>query len=228
MSKIKVRNNIEIERNPVERYLMKVADFFRENRKVALYSLVGILILGILLIASSVFIELRSEKQQVVYEKIMDHYYKNSSDKKAIEKTIADLKDLADSSYIGFTSKMPYYIMGNLQFELKDYDQARVNLLKFADKSSSDIFIPLALIKAALASEEAGKIDEALKSLLELEKMYPEGMVSDQILYNIGRVYVRKGDFARGKTYFSKVMALYPQSAIAGKAKQRLILAEKK
>lgn len=228
MAKIKVRNNIDIERNPVERILMKITDFLKENRKVALYSLVGIFAGAVILIAASVLVEIRSTKQQVRYEEIMDNYYKNSSDKKVITKTIADLKDLANGAYFGFAAEMPYYVMGNLHFELKNYDKARSNLLEFADKSSSDVFCHLALVKAALASEESGKIDESLKLLLDLEKKYPEGMVTDQILYNIGRIYIRKGEAARGKTYFSKVMALYPQSAIARKAKQRLILAEKK
>lgn len=226
MAKIKVRTNIDIERNPVERILMKIAEILKANRKLVLY-IFGAIFLGLILtIVASVVVDMRSTDQQIRYEAIMDEYYKNRKDTKTVEKTIFDLQKLADSSYIGFSSKMPYYMMGNLYYDLKKFKEARKCLLIFADKDSSEVFTPLALLKAALSLEEMGQLDDALISLKELEEKYGEGMVADQVLYNIGRIHSIKGDPSQAKIYFNRVIAQFPRSVLAGRAKQRLILTE--
>ena len=228
MAKIKVRKQIDIGRNPVERILMKIMDFLKENQKVTIYILGGIFLSAVVAIAVAVIFEVRGEKQRIFYEEIMDNYYKNRNDRKVIEKSIADLKKLSDNAWFGFTSEMPYYVMGNLYFELKKYPEARKNLLKFAGMTSSDMFAPLAYLKAALASEEEGKLDRALAALKKLEKEDPEGLIADQVLYNTGRILIMKGNVAEGKAYLRKVMALFPRSPLVRKAKQRIILAERK
>jgi len=226
MAKIKVKTNIDIERNPVERILMKIAEILKANRKLVLY-IFGAIFLGLILtIVASVIVDMRSTDQQIRYEAIMDEYYKNRKDTKIVEKTIAELQKLADSAYIGFASKMPYYMMGNLYYDLKKFKEARKYLLIFANKDSSEVFTPLAFLKAALSLEEMGKLDDALVSLKKLQEKYGEGMVADQVLYNIGRIYSIKGDPAQAKIYFNRVIAQFPQSVLAGRAKQRLILTE--
>ena len=225
MAKIQKRSNIEIERNPVERILMKIKDVVQENGKIVLYSFGGVVGALIIIIAASVILENRSASELVRFETIMAEYQKKGMDNEEnIGATIRDLEALIDASYFGFTRERALYITGNLYYDLKRFDKAEEYFQRFADSSSDEPLVSLALLKSAQAAEEAKNFDSALKQLKALEEDRSEGMLGDQILYNIGGVYKAKGDLAQAKKYYNEVITLYPQSALAAKAKERLFL----
>jgi len=225
MARINVRNNIDIERNPVEKFLMKVKDVITGNRKLVLYSFISLLIAVVLLIVSSIIFEKRSESQMVRYETIMQMYQiQGTENPENIEKTIAELKKLHGSSYFGFVHHMSLYSAGNLYYSVKKYKEAEEALISFAGSTPSELFAALALLKASSAAEERADLDRAIEIYKTLEGKYLNGILDDQILYNMGRVYGLKNDKAMAKKYYNNIIMSYPQSPLAEKAKKRMLL----
>jgi len=225
MARIKVKNEIKIERNVIENFLMNLKDFVGRNRKIVLYSFFAIVAVMVVTIGVLVYIEKASLSQQVRYEEIMDNYRKGGAQNSDnIDKTIASLKELADSTYFGFTSEMPCYVIGNLYFSIKKYKEAEAYLLKYEDVSSPSVFSAMALLKASMAAEERNDIDTALSISKRLEEDYSDSIIADQVLFNLGRIYgIRKDEFM-SKKYYNDVISLYPRSSLAEKAKKRLLM----
>jgi tetratricopeptide (TPR) repeat protein len=228
MERIKVKsNNIEIHRNPIERFLMYIKNFIKAKRSLVVYSLIVILVLSVLAIAGSVYLEKRSASILLQYESIMDDFQKGGPENPDnISATIERLKSLRASSRFGFIHDMCGYMSGNLYFSQGRFVEAKTALLEFASDSSSKTYAQLALIKAACAAEEAGDIDGALDLYRRLEEKYGNGVLADQIFYNMGRVYSMKGDAMMSKKYYNMVLSGYPKSAFAEKAKKRLYLSD--
>ena len=65
--------------------------------------------------------------------------------------------------------------------------EAKKNLVRFADKEKKSILAPLALLKAALALEEANDLKGAIELYKRLEEKYADSTVADQIFFNAAR-----------------------------------------
>jgi len=117
-----------------------------------------------------------------------------------------------------------YYIIGNLYYSEKKYKEAREYFLKFADSSSGSYFAPMGLQQAARSSEYLGDIKDARKIYSRLEKDYEKSAIADQIQYDLGRIYEQEGDGVRARECYNKVLAGFPRSPFAQKAKERIIL----
>jgi len=226
MARVKIRKEIEIERNVVEKILMKVKDYIKENRQFVLYSLSGLLAAAVLLISGLVYHEYSTEKDLVKYEQIMDNYraLSGNNNKTEIKKVIKDLKSLLGSTWFGHVNSMGYYTLGNIYFSEKMYSESIESLTVFADKSSSSIFAALALQKIAVAAEESGKKDFALKTYKKLEEDYSDSAITDQVFYNLGRIYQVNGDLVMAEKYYTRLISSYPQSPCTRKAKVKLFL----
>jgi TolA-binding protein len=57
-----------------------------------------------------------------------------------------------------------------------------------------------------------------------MEKEYAESALADQIQYDLGRMYQKKGDVFKSREHFNRVVFTYPQSLFARKAKERLFM----
>jgi tetratricopeptide (TPR) repeat protein len=220
------RNNIVIERNIIERSLMKTRDFLRGNRKIFLGALIGLLVICIAGIGAYLYIDSSMNKIQVRFEKTFEKYRtaRESGDSEKARALINEFDDIANSSMFGFYHDINYYMIGNMYFDEGRYDKAIENLVSFADKRSSGLYVELALIKAATAAEETGKVDEALNIYKRFEKNYPESIVNEQAFFNIAAVYEKKKDRSSAREYYNRVISLYPQSVFAQRAKKRLVL----
>ncbi|HOO73069.1 MAG TPA: tetratricopeptide repeat protein [Spirochaetota bacterium] len=226
MAKRTRRPEIVIERNLIENTLMKARDVAREHRKVFLRAMLGFLALIVFAIALSVYIDSALTDNQVRFEKIFTKYRKaaDSGDKEAIRDIVKELDDLAATSRIGFHHNTTYYLMGNIYFDDGQYKKAKKNLLTFVDKSSSGLFVQLAYVKAAVAAEEIGELDEALKIYTDFTQDNSESILTEQVLYNMGALYYKKKDVAGARDYYNRLISGYPQSSFARMAKKSLLL----
>ncbi len=220
--RIKHTQSIDIKRNPVERILMTVKDLIAANRKKVLLGFAGLMVAAVALIVISFFVSNYSITQTEKYETVMEKYAKiDSSDVDSLKKSADELIDLADNTAFGFASEMPYYVAGNIYFNIGKFSEAEDLLMKYVKSSSSDIFVPLAILKAAIAAEEQGQIDRALDYCKKLEKQYSDAPIQDQVLYSSGRLYSLKGDSKMAKKYYDDLIQLYPRSRMAERAKKR-------
>lgn len=230
MARINIRRDIEIKRNPIEKALMKIKEFFSKNSKSVLYVFLGIIALLIITFPVVIYIDSVANRQQVQFEQIMETYHANAgaegeeNNQKAKE-TIASLKKLVDSSHFGYAHTQGYYVLGNLYYSEKMYKEAKEALLTYVDKAPDDsVFAAAALLKAGIAAEEAGDIDGALKILKKMEedKNFSKSVVADQLNYHLARLYAKKGDAFKAREYFNIVVNTYGMSPYAEMAKKHL------
>ena len=218
-------NSIEIERNPIERFLMKVKQFLLDNRKWVLISAVGLAALLVISIAGSVLVSKHIERQKWHYEQIIMLYASgNRQDAEFVNLVVNELREIIKTSYFGMTRQMPYLMIGDLLYSIGEYKGAAENLIKYADMTSSKVLASVALQKAAIALEETGDLEGALKLYTRLLARYKTFITYDEFLYNAARVYAMSGDTANANKYFNQVINNYPQSTFAGRARNLQLL----
>ena len=223
------RKQIEIQRNVIEKTLMLLKDLIKKNLRVFLYSLFGIILFIILLIAGTVIYQKKGSSDLVRFEKIIENYKmtegNNAEIRKEILKETADeINQLIDSSYWGFVNENGYYVIGNLYYSEKMYKEAKEYSLKFVDKSPSSFFAPLALQQAGRSAEILGDFDEAFNLYKRLESDYSNSEIADHIYYDLGRIYGKRGDIFKAREYYNKLIVSYPRSMLSEKARKNLFL----
>ncbi len=205
---------------------MQAKAFVAANKKPVLYTMIGLLSAIAVTIAAIVAVELVLARDRERFEKIMDEYakYSVSGDTERRSTAVRDLKKFIDSSYFGFSHNMAYFVLGNIYFSEKNYKEADAFLVRFADRESSTIFAPQALMKAALSREEAGNLNGARELYRRLEEKYSDTVMADQIYYHYGRLCGRMKDIFNSRMYYNKVITAFPESSFAALARKRLFM----
>ena len=225
MTDRKVKQEIQIGRNPIESFLMRVKDFIKRNKKRVLIVFVSVTFTSVLVISIFVYLENFSTKNPVKYEEIVENYRQNPLDETVKKQTIEGLNLIIDNTSFGFAPKAANYILGNIYFEDKKFEESHKHFQAYVQKTSvKDALHPLALNKSAIALEELGRIDEALSILIKYEEKVKDSVVMDQVLYNIGRLYALSGDRLKARDYYNRIILVYPDSSFADRAKERLFL----
>ena len=225
-SRRRTRNEISIERNVVENTLMTTKDFVRDHRKSFLYALAGVFAVLIIVILVSLYLDHATNKNLVTFEKLFRQYREasNAGDKEKVNEIIPGLKELADSTWFGFSHEMSYYLIGNIFFDNGDYKEAKKYLITFAETASDSFFTEMALLKAGVADENLGNYSDALKTYKLFEEDYNDSLIAEQLYYNMASVYESTKNIAKAREYYNKVINTYPQSVYARRAKKRVFL----
>jgi len=223
------KDGIDIKRNAIETEIMTIRSFIKNNRKIVLLLTLFLLAVSVITISCYAVVSNISENNLVRYEKIVEKYRLNLSDDEVKKETIKELNELVKSSGVGIAIDLSYYELGNIYFDNKEFVKSAESLGNFIDRSDSeDILKPMAVNKMAISYEENGKIDEALKVLVEYEAGSSKSIAADQILYNMGRLYQKKGDKVKAKSAFERLIKTYPGSFYSGRAKERIFLLDSK
>ncbi len=159
MANIKHKSNIEIERSPIEKFLMSVKDFYKNNSRKVITVSVSILLILVVSLASYVLFTRSSEKELMKFELVIDNYRSDPLNQEVKDKTIAELQGLIAGSKFGFVHEMSHYFLGNIFFNDKKYGEAYSMFEAYIKKSSDDVFMHIAENKATICLEEKGKID---------------------------------------------------------------------
>ncbi len=217
---------IEIERNVIERFLMDAKVLVRKEKKIVFYSVIGLFAAGVVAIGIIVAVDTVNTRNEKRFEKIMDDYnaFLSAGDAEKVNGVVKDLKSFVDSAYFGFSRTMGFYALGNIQYGRKEYKEAHVNLVRYADKAPKTTLAPLALLKAAIALEETGDLKGALDLYRRLEDKYGDSIIADQIFFNAARVYAKNKDLINSRSYYNRVIASFPESSYAQQARKRLFM----
>ncbi len=225
MTDNKKKSLIVIERSPVEKMLMSLKDFSRNNRRSVLVVSVSVILLLAISLTSYALLTRSSEQELVKFENIIDNYRSDPANADLKKKTIDELQSLISSTRFGFVHEMSHYFLGNIFYSEKRYSDAYNMFEAFIKKSSdNEVFIPVAVNKAAICLEEQGKIDEAIIFLNKYEAENSDSIAIDQIYYNTARLYVMKNNQIKAREYFNNVINRYPDSIYAERSKERLFL----
>ncbi len=226
MGRININKNIEIERNFIEKSLIKIKDFIKSKSSLFLYFLIGLGVICIITVGGLWMYHNYKAKQLVKFEIIMENYDKNSKkDKDAGKKAIGELKELSVSWNPGFVKEMIFYTLGNLHYIEKQYKEAIEYLTRFSEFTRPSVFTSTALLKAALAREQLNDLKGAIDIYRKLETAESNSEVIDQILFNLARVMMKDNNPEESRKYYNRIIILHPNSVYAEKAKKRLLLA---
>ena len=216
---------IEIHRNIIENFLMRVKDLFKGNKKLVLYSFVSIIVVIALIVGGIVYIHEKEQKEINKLETIINGYYSDEANLELnLNKTVDELNALIKSSWFGYVDDNGYYVIAGLYLSQNKYKEGKEYLLKFVDESPSSFFAPLALHRAGVICEKLNDFAEAFKLYNRLEKKYNDSIFSDEIYYDLGRMYHKNGDIHKAKEFYNKVIKDYPISMFSSKARKRLLL----
>jgi tetratricopeptide (TPR) repeat protein len=217
---------IEIERNVIEQFLMDAKDLLKNNRKLVLYSIAGVFVILVVVLACVIAVDHVNTRNNLRFEKIMDDYTKNSAagDNEKVKASAAEMKKFVDETYFGFAHTMGFYALGNMYYGQKEYGEAKKCLVRYAEKQPKTGLAPLALLKAAIALEEMNDLKGAMEIYKRLEDRYSESIVADQIFFNQARVYGKMKDLVNARNSYNRVIKSFPESAYAQTAKKRLFM----
>lgn len=222
------KRDITIQRNLVENALMFLKDFIKKNRPLVLYGAIGALAALMLAIGGFMYYDHRTTAELEKFEELLDQYRSYQGDEQGRTSlyfvTVSELEKVVSSSRWGHVSNAGYYVLGNMSFNEKKYEQARRYYLAQADRRPSSQFSVLALHKAAVASEYLGNHQDALELYKRLERDYATGMLADQLFYDLGRMYQKRSDVFKAREYYHKVITAHPNSPFSLRARQRLLL----
>ncbi len=219
-------SKIEIERNVIEQFLMDAKDVLKNNRKPVLYSLAGLLALIVIILGAVIAADFATARNNQRFDKIMERYAKDSAtgDIEKIKGVTVEMQKFVDDTYFGFAHIAGFYALGNMYYVQDKYREASACLVRFADKKPKSRLAPLALLKAAVALEEAKDLKGAMEIYKRLEDKYSESMVADQIFFNQARVYGKMNDIINARNSYDRVIKSFPESSYAQMAKKRLFL----
>jgi tetratricopeptide (TPR) repeat protein len=217
------KRTISIERNAIENFLMKVKEFVRHHRAHTLVITLVVVIGTALIMSGAVYYDYRSNRELHSYESIMNDYAAGPRDDAAFAAMISKLTVLVDSTLWGYVHAEGNYIAAGLYFEKKKFADAQKFYLKYADSSSS-VLAPLALFQAGICAEDLGKFDQAFEIYKRIEKEYKDSLFADRVLYDVGRMYQKKGDSVNAREYFNKLQTQFPGSPYNSLAKVRVFL----
>jgi tetratricopeptide (TPR) repeat protein len=222
------RREITIERNVIENAIMTAKDFIKKNRKLVLFSLLGLLLSFALGLGGYIYYEHRATVELARYEEIMERYRTlaraGTANPAGTFVIIEELKSLVKSSSWGFVHDNGNYMIATLYFNTGNYNEAREHYLKYAGANPRSEFAVLAIQKAAVAAEQMGNHDEALRVYQEMERKHGDTPYADQISYDLARMYQKKGDIYKAKEYYHKVITSHPRSVFSARARHRLFL----
>ncbi len=222
-----IKRDIEIQRNIVEKSLMVIKDFIKAHRRLTLSIIISGMIAFIAVIIGIVYYEKRENAEIIQYERILDKYHGsrdiNEAEKAALLKNaVNDINKLMDSSYWGFVHRNGYYTIAGMYYSQKMYKEAKEYFLKFAYRQPSSFFAPLAIQKSAVCSEYLQQYDESLKLYQRLERDYLDSPLTEQIYYDLGRMYQQRNDIFKAREYYNKIITGFPKSVFVKKTRDRM------
>jgi tetratricopeptide (TPR) repeat protein len=217
------KRNVTIHRNAIESFFMSLKDFIKHHRNPVLIGFIAVVLLSGTAIGGAFYYDYSSLKDLHAYEKLVADYEAGAKDENAFKVMIGKLTTLVDSSKFGYVSRHGNFLIAGYYFDNKHYDEAMKYFEKYANSSSS-VYAPLALLQAGACAEETDKYDKAFEFYKKAESKYKDSPFSDRILYDLGRMYQKKGDDINARESYNKILTLYPKSSFAAQAKARMFL----
>lgn len=193
-----------------------------------------IVVVGIVLVAAIVAAIVLDEVQKsrlaassVLIERLNDSYSAwsaASETDKVAKKTDLDSAVTEAMSFGSYPKQRADYIEAEVSFASKDFATAETRFLAAVEESKDSYLAPVALMNAAIAAEEAGKVIEAKSYLERLAADYAKSSsLAPRALFNIGRLAEESQQWNDAKTSYQKILDEYASSSWTKLARDRII-----
>ena len=113
-------------------------------------------------------------------------------------------------------------LIGDIQYQKKNFEEARSAYLLVASASPKAYTAPLAYYNAAECSENLGDNENAV-AYYEKAESYSDFMMLTHTIFNIGRIKEVSNDIEGAKKSYSKLAEKYPEDSWTKIAKSRLL-----
>ena len=226
MSRIRVKKQIEIERNVVEQFLMVLREFIKKYR-VFILAATGIILVAIVTtVALTIYFEDVRAEEQLTLERYISDYrsVSGTGDREKALRVIGEFSRFVEDASSGSIRELGYYYIGNMYSSHEKYGEAKVYLEKFIDRASGNELLPLAMLKVASVYSELNEKTRAIEMYRRLENEYDDSVIGDQIFFFIASHYQRVNEPGNAKRYYRKQISAHPGSPMTLLAKKRLFL----
>lgn len=189
----------EQELTSVDKFLKYVVD--HKNPLIFTGILIAIVLVALFIISFSV--SSNRDKGLIKVAALEERVNQVEAKNAEFDSLIADLNALVKSD--SYSSCKAAYLIGKAYFEVGEYANAYDNFMKAYELNKEIYLAPLALSNAAAAAENNGDADKAI-DCFTLALDYEESGVKARALFNLGRIYLEKGNKELSKTYFELVV----------------------
>lgn len=207
--------------------LDRISGFFYKRRK-AVFVAVGVLlavlvVLGVCLVTA----DKREDGRQVEAASLQDETKKLFEGDHTPEQygdLVQRLEDLAKRGGRRYSGLKATYVLGLAYMEAKDWPNAYDAFIKVSGSGPKSYLAPLALYNAAVAKEEGGESEEALRLYEKVPADYGyDTSAAPRALFNSARLHLGKGEVDLAKSTYQQIIDKYPQSEYTALSKNKLL-----
>jgi tetratricopeptide (TPR) repeat protein len=217
------------EKAPERRALTVISAFLSKHRKTFAIVL-GALAIGV--VGLFVFLSIRNNRLERSYAAV-DELQTAFSEWSGLDDTeredrfeelSAQANRITETYPRLYAAARAILIRGDALVELERYAEAADAYVEVADRFPDTYLAPRGLMKAAVAAENGGDVQQALSSLLRLVDEYDEESPdTPRALLSIGRIYESLDDIAEAEHYYNVLIDDYPTSSWTNLARTRII-----
>jgi tetratricopeptide (TPR) repeat protein len=213
-----------------KRFSEKLDEFIRAKRVVILAAFAVIIVAVLALAVYSAVSTSQANASTLQVEKLSGDFtawasIEDAAKKAEAEKTLTSELNAMTRKWPGqFASARAYSILARMAEMNKDWNQSEKDWLAVYEHFPKTYLAPIALQNAAVAAEERGANDVAVKYYQTLVDKYSGKAVGiPHALFAIGRLSEDSKDFAAAITSYEKLVASYPDDDWTKLAKDRII-----
>jgi len=210
---------------------------FLSGHRIPLIVLAVIIFVGIFAsIGISQYLNVRVERSAVAAEEIQELWDDWSASRAAGDDTDDDTGDADDTAlreaiaaareqFSGHYAEFRgLYILGQLEWELGNFEAAGEAFLELADTYDDTYIAPVALANAAAAAEETGDIDRARELFGRVTRL--EGVANlerSHALFNLGRLAEVQEEYGLAVDYYNQLLDEHGDSNWTNLGRNRII-----
>ena len=207
----------------------KLTNFIQHNKRIFTFSIIAISACLVIFVASYIISTKLHEKSLVEIEKLYSDYsnlkndgLSSSGNEEVIKSQIQTLSEFGRKNS-GYAGARAYAILGELHSERKEWPEAEDAWTHAADKAPKIYLAPVSLFNAALAAEEQGRNESALKlydRVLNYESSFPG---APRACFSTGRIHEEMKNTDAALRAYQSVVEKWPSSPWAKYSQSRII-----
>lgn len=214
-----------------KRFLNNFSAFLNKNRTILLVILIAFCVIIVGFLVFNEIQKSRTQKSASMIEHAIDDYEKwlvlEEEEKEAEEsytELLTDLDDIIDTYPKSFAAQNAYFLKGNIQYELENWEDAAANYKAIADLYPRSYFAPIGLSNAGVCYEELDQIADARDMYSAIINDYRTSFpATPKILFSMGRLAEAESDFEGAARYYNDLVDNFNASSWTKLARNRII-----
>jgi len=203
----------------------RINDFVQKNRKGIFVTFGVVIALFVVMIAYLYIGDYFNNKAAAEAEELntrftgLQYFINQGIEAEEVDILLSDLETYAHSKSIitegkGFAQGKVWSLIGHIYSSKKNWEKAEEAWLNAARKGAKTYLSPIALFNAAVASEEQGKLEQAIDLLKQSIAHKIDFPSAPRAQFNIGRLYEQLGNYDEALTAYRAVLINWPNMPV--------------